>query len=427
VERSDEELLAAPGSHEFALFYRRHATAVLGYFARRVRDPEAAADLTAETFAAAALARERFRPERGAAVAWLYGIAAHKLADFRRRGRLEMRARRQLGMVSRELTAEDAVEIEALGRELAASILSILPAEQREAIDGHVLADESYETLALRAGLSPSAVRHRVSRGLRTLRRRLEAEGSGASSSSSAIWSRRSIAASRPAAHGGVAASASSALQPHSGGGDRGRRLRPGDGGTAAPCWPRAGRRRGAGDPARSSSSDRYRPAYAAALGRHGHARGRNHLARAGPRAWRNRGSDLPRFGPSGAVGLLLDASNAPARRPSQLALRVDDGAGHADRLRRQHDLSPPARPVGLGRPRARVARNRRAAPIRRPNHRHRRRDEDLRRRRSANHPLRRRAGPERRVLSAAYFSTKYAPLPWPLENQRLVTVFLRV
>ena len=25
------------------------------------------------------------------------------------------------------------------------------------------------------------------------------------------------------------------------------------------------------------------------------------------------------------------------------------------------------------------------------------------------------------------YFSTKYAPLPWPLENQRLVTVFLRV
>jgi hypothetical protein len=36
-----------------------------------------------------------------------------------------------------------------------------------------------------------------------------------------------------------------------------------------------------------------------------------------------------------------------------------------------------------------------------------------------------------RRALTGArarpYFSTKYFPLPWPLENQRLVMVFLRV
>jgi len=71
MERSDEQLLAAGGSLEFGLFYRRYAQHVLAYFARRVRDAEAAADLTAETFAAAAVARERFRPERGSAVAWL--------------------------------------------------------------------------------------------------------------------------------------------------------------------------------------------------------------------------------------------------------------------------------------------------------------------------------------------------------------------
>jgi hypothetical protein len=34
-------------------------------------------------------------------------------------------------------------------------------------------------------------------------------------------------------------------------------------------------------------------------------------------------------------------------------------------------------------------------------------------------------AAPQARL--GCYFSTKYAPLPWPLENQRLVTVFLRV
>jgi DNA-directed RNA polymerase specialized sigma24 family protein len=43
----------------------RYAQDVLGHFARRVRDAEAAADLTAETFAAAVVAREhgqRWRP-----------------------------------------------------------------------------------------------------------------------------------------------------------------------------------------------------------------------------------------------------------------------------------------------------------------------------------------------------------------------------
>ena len=44
------------------MFHDRHARAVFEYFARRTRDPESAADLTAETFAAAIVARRRFRP-----------------------------------------------------------------------------------------------------------------------------------------------------------------------------------------------------------------------------------------------------------------------------------------------------------------------------------------------------------------------------
>ena len=176
MERSDEELLADGGSHAFALFYRRHAREVLTYFARRVRDPEAAADLTAETFAAAVMGQARFRPERGPASAWLYGIAAHKLSDFHRRGRLEVRAQRQLGMAHVDVTAEDAIYIEALGRDVIADILSVLPEDQRHAVEAHVIGDESYEDLARREGLSTSAIRHRVSRGLRTLRRSMREE-----------------------------------------------------------------------------------------------------------------------------------------------------------------------------------------------------------------------------------------------------------
>ena len=79
---SDEELLVASVGDEeaFAAFYRRHARPVAGFFMRRTGDGELAADLTAETFAAALASRRRFDPVKGPAVGWLYGIARHKLA-----------------------------------------------------------------------------------------------------------------------------------------------------------------------------------------------------------------------------------------------------------------------------------------------------------------------------------------------------------
>jgi RNA polymerase sigma-70 factor (ECF subfamily) len=45
----------------FGDFYSKHAAAVARHFARRVIDPEAALDLTAETFAQAYAGRRRFR------------------------------------------------------------------------------------------------------------------------------------------------------------------------------------------------------------------------------------------------------------------------------------------------------------------------------------------------------------------------------
>src|SRR5215207_2301359 len=65
-DRTDAELLCAPDTRSFGLFYRRHFETVLGFFARRTRDPELSADLTAETFAAALAGRRRYRPERAA-------------------------------------------------------------------------------------------------------------------------------------------------------------------------------------------------------------------------------------------------------------------------------------------------------------------------------------------------------------------------
>ena len=96
----DDELLArsARDPEAFGVFYERHERLVLGFFIRRVRDPELAADLAAETFAAALIAARKYRGGGAPASAWLVGIARHVLAGSVRRSRVEDRARRRLGM-----------------------------------------------------------------------------------------------------------------------------------------------------------------------------------------------------------------------------------------------------------------------------------------------------------------------------------------
>src|SRR5215467_9282865 len=95
---SDEVLLAGSDPAGFEEFYGRHVDTLLGFFARRTRDAELAADLTAETFAAALSGRRRFDAGHGSAVGWLFGIAMKKLADAQRRGYADKKARRRLGM-----------------------------------------------------------------------------------------------------------------------------------------------------------------------------------------------------------------------------------------------------------------------------------------------------------------------------------------
>jgi RNA polymerase sigma factor (sigma-70 family) len=177
--RTDEELLAAVRSEPeaFGVFYRRHVTALLGYFLRRTRNTELAADLTAETFAAALAGLRRFDARRGPAVAWLYGIARRQLGTAARRGAVEDRARRRLGMAPIELTDEALERIEAAA-DVATTALDALPDDQREAIQARVLDERDYADIASRTRTSEAVVRKRVSRGLAGIRSRLEGDQS---------------------------------------------------------------------------------------------------------------------------------------------------------------------------------------------------------------------------------------------------------
>jgi len=174
---TDEALLASGDPGAFDRLYRRHAEDLLGYFARRTRDPELAADLTAETFAAALASRRRYRPGAGAPAAWLYGIAMHKLTDAQRRGYAEDRARRRMGMERLSLDDDDLARIESLaeGRRAAALLEGLAP-DQQQAIRAHVMEDRDYNEIAGSLAISESVVRKRVSRGLAAVRRRMGAE-----------------------------------------------------------------------------------------------------------------------------------------------------------------------------------------------------------------------------------------------------------
>lgn len=172
-DENDAGLLGGDAD-DFGRFYLRHEDAVLAFFLRRTRSAELAADLAAETFARALEGRNGFDASRGEGRGWLHGIAKHVLSESVARGRVQDAVRRRLGM-ERLILDDDALErIDALTGEIASQALAELPADQRAAVEGRVLEEETYDEMAARLRCSNGVVRQRVSRGLRVLRDRLE-------------------------------------------------------------------------------------------------------------------------------------------------------------------------------------------------------------------------------------------------------------
>jgi RNA polymerase sigma factor (sigma-70 family) len=179
ARRDDAELLGAARSEPaaFAVFYDRYEAVVAGYLARRVRDPEVVADLTAEVFAAALHSASRYRAIEATAAGWLLTIAHNTLAKSLRRGRVEAGARRRIGI--REAVSFEDEELERV-EALAASdgwllgLLADLPAAQAAAIRARVLQERGYDEIAAALQTSELVIRKRVSRGLATLRHEIE-------------------------------------------------------------------------------------------------------------------------------------------------------------------------------------------------------------------------------------------------------------
>ena len=137
-DASDAALLAATRSDAdaFGEFYDRYETAVIGYLLRRTGSVDVAIDLAGEVFAAALAGAHRYRPAGPTAAPWLFTIAQNTLTGSIRRGRVEARARRRIGIREAVEYGTDELErIEAVASQSdwATRLLAALPSDQREA------------------------------------------------------------------------------------------------------------------------------------------------------------------------------------------------------------------------------------------------------------------------------------------------------
>lgn len=178
--RSDAELIRAAREDpdHFRVLYDRYAGRLHGFFSRRTRDPQAALDLTAETFAQAWLGKERFRDlAGGSAGPWLFTIARRLLIASVERGRLEQKAVDRLCVELRSEGAEPPQPhtdwLDGLDADLEKA-LDEMPAPQRRAVELRVLDGLAYGAIGRDLGCSSTAARIRVSRGLKRLRARME-------------------------------------------------------------------------------------------------------------------------------------------------------------------------------------------------------------------------------------------------------------
>jgi RNA polymerase sigma factor (sigma-70 family) len=179
MSKSDAQLIreARDDPDAFAELYRRHVSSVHAWLHSRT-PARIAVELTAETFAQAALSLRRFRDEvDGSAGPWLFGIARNLHRRYLEKERVETRARERLGVEIRTYEEFDRLEERAFAEQMRPQLavaLAALPLGQRQAVQLHVVDELPYATVADRLGCTEVAARLRVMRGLERLARALK-------------------------------------------------------------------------------------------------------------------------------------------------------------------------------------------------------------------------------------------------------------
>jgi RNA polymerase sigma-70 factor (ECF subfamily) len=154
-------------------FYQAYLDTVLRYVTRRTIEPHTAADLTADVFVAAIETAHTYQPERGAPVAWLYGIAANVVAAHRRRSLREGQVARRIAgrrlLDDADIAALEArIDAERAAREVLARMVS-LPDSLRTVLELVTVDGLTIDAAAAALGIRPATARVRLHRARRRI------------------------------------------------------------------------------------------------------------------------------------------------------------------------------------------------------------------------------------------------------------------
>ena len=185
VDSVERDLIASAQRDRgrFADLYEAHFERVYAYVARRVRDRDAAQDLTADVFHLALKNLGRFEWRGVPFAAWLFRIASNEIAD-----RSKTIAKRRV--LECETVADDAHPDERVGiaagfeeeerRARLFKLVERLPRDQSRVIAMRFAEDKSIREIAAALGRSEGSIKQLQFRGLQNLRVRLgDTRGAG--------------------------------------------------------------------------------------------------------------------------------------------------------------------------------------------------------------------------------------------------------
>jgi RNA polymerase sigma-70 factor (ECF subfamily) len=167
------ERFAAGDQEAFESLFREHQGQVYRWVYRIVRNTATAEDLAIETLWRAYRAHARFDVRKGHFAGWLRRIATNAALDFLKRTRREVPLPEDLPQTCR---TESKAEHAELFRILRAGVDRLSP-KLRVVVLLALIEEEPYEEIAEALGISVNAVKVRVFRGVRILRRELEKAG----------------------------------------------------------------------------------------------------------------------------------------------------------------------------------------------------------------------------------------------------------
>ena len=159
----------------FETLFRTHQRSVFGWVLRIVREPGAAEDVTIEAFWRMHRAHARFDPQRGFEP-WARRIATHAALDLLRRRKPESSVPSQMWESLPASSASDAAVASEI-RQKTSSAFARLPVKLRVAALLAVVEERPHKEVAEALGITVAAVKLRVFRALRLLRKDLNRMG----------------------------------------------------------------------------------------------------------------------------------------------------------------------------------------------------------------------------------------------------------